>query len=256
MKLTLDTDARTLTREDGAERETLDLYSDRAFELLSHHWVNVGWVQKHCYSFSWLGRPIIQLPDDMIRIQELIHTVQPTLIIETGIAHGGSLIYYASVAKAADLPTRILGVDIEIRPHNRSAIESHALYDRIEMIEGSSIAEDTLARIDARVRPDDTVMVILDSNHSYDHVLAELRAYARWVSMGSYFVSTDGVMRQVAGLPRTEAAWARDNPVNANEDFVAETDAFEIVEPDWPFNESTLDFRVTHWPKCYLKRVR
>lgn len=256
MKLTLDTDNRSLTVERDGESETLELFSDRAFRILSEQWVNVGWVQKHCYSFSWLGRPIIQLPDDMIRMQELICEVRPTLIIETGVAHGGSLIYYASIAKAADLPTRILGVDIEIRPHNRAAIEAHPLYDRIDMIEGSSIAEDTLAKVGAQVRPDDRVMVVLDSNHSYAHVLAELRAYARWVSPGSYFVSTDGVMKQLAGLPRTEADWGDNNPVNANEDFVAENDAFEIVEPAWPFNESTLDFRVTHWPKCYLKRVR
>lgn len=256
MKLTLDTDARTLTAETETGVETLDLYSDRAFEILSEQWVNVGWVQKHCYSFSWLGRPIIQLPDDMIRMQELIYAVKPSLIIETGVAHGGSLIYYASIAKAADLPTRILGVDIEIRPHNRAAIEAHALFDRIEMIEGSSVSEETLAKVGAHVRPDDTVMVVLDSNHSYAHVLAELRAYAKWVSVGSYFVSTDGVMKQLAGLPRTEPDWGANNPVNANEDFVAENDAFEIVEPAWPFNESTLDFRVTHWPKCYLKRIK
>lgn len=256
MKLTLDTDARTLTAETETGAETLDLYSNRAFQILSEQWVNVGWVQKHCYSFSWLGRPIIQLPDDMIRMQEMICAEKPTLIIETGIAHGGSLIYYASVAKAADLPTRILGVDIEIRPHNRAAIEAHPLYDRIEMLEGSSISEETLAKVAEHVRPDDHVMVVLDSNHSYEHVLAELRAYAKWVSVGSYFVSTDGVMKQLAGLPRTEPDWAENNPVTANEEFVAENAAFEIVEPAWPFNESTLDFRVTHWPKCYLKRVK
>lgn len=256
MKLTLDTDARSLVFDGPDGVETLDLYSDRAFEILSHHWVNVGWVQKHCYSFSWLGRPIIQLPDDMIRIQEIIYATKPSLIIETGVAHGGSLIYYASIAKAADLPTRIVGVDIEIRPHNRSAIEAHPLYDRISLIEGGSTAAETLDQVAEHVRSDDRVLVILDSNHSRDHVLSELRAYAKWVSVDSYVVSTDGVMKQLAGLPRAEADWDENNPVNANEIFVAENPDFEIVEPKWPFNESTLDFRVTHWPKCWLRRVR
>ena len=255
MKLTLDTDARTLTVEQPERVEVLDLYSDRAFEVLSHQWVNVGWVQKHCYSFSWLGRPIIQLPDDMIRIQEMIYAVKPTLIIETGVAHGGSLIYYASVAKAADLPTRIVGVDIEIRPHNRQAIEEHALFDRISLIEGGSTDIATLAEVQEHIRPDDRVMVILDSNHSRDHVLSELRLYSKWVSVDSYIVSTDGVMKQLAGLPRTEADWDENNPVTANETFVAENANFVIEEPEWPFNESTLDFRVTHWPKCWLRRI-
>ena len=255
MKLTLDTDARTLSVEGPDGAETLDLYSDRAFEILSHQWVNVGWVQKHCYSFSWLGRPIIQLPDDMIRIQEMIYAVKPSLIIETGVAHGGSLIYYASVAKAADLPTRIVGVDIEIRPHNRAAIEAHTLFDRITLIEGGSTEIATLAEVEEQIRPDDRVMVILDSNHSRDHVLAELRAYSKWVTVGSYVVSTDGVMQQLAGLPRTGEDWSENNPVRANELFVAENPNFVIEEPAWPFNESTLDFRVTHWPKCWLRRV-
>ncbi len=255
MKLTLNTKAGTLTVEDASGVDMISLYSDRAFQILSEQWVNIGWVQKHCYTFSWLGRPIIQLPDDMIRIQEVIYRVQPTLIIETGVAHGGSLIYYASIAKAADLPTRVVGVDIEIRPHNRAAIEAHPLFDRITLVEGGSTDEATLAEVGELVRPDDRVMVILDSDHSRDHVLGELRAYARWVSKGSYIVSTDGVMRQLAGLPRTGTDWAENNPVAANEIFVAENADFVIEEPEWPFNESSLDFRVTHWPKCWLRRV-
>ncbi|MCI4663224.1 MAG: cephalosporin hydroxylase family protein [Neomegalonema sp.] len=255
MKLTLDTDAGTLCVEDANGVDMMSLYSDRAFKVLSKQWVNVGWVQKHCYTFSWMGRPIIQLPDDMIRIQEMICRLKPDVIIETGVAHGGSLIYYASIAKAMDLPTRIVGVDIEIRPHNREAIEAHPLFDRITLIEGGSTEKSTLTQVGKHVKKKDTVLVILDSDHSRDHVLAELRAYSKWVSRDSYIVSTDGVMQQLARLPRAGADWDENNPVAANEIFVEENPDFVIEEPEWPFNESTLDFRVTHWPKCWLRRI-
>src|SRR6059058_4088022 len=121
MKLIIDTTERTLTRESSEGRTVLDLYTKQAFELISQQWVNVGWDQKYPYTFSWFGRPIIQLPEDLMRIQEVIYRVRPDVIIETGIAHGGSLIYYASLCKAMN-HGRVIGVDIEIKPENRRAI--------------------------------------------------------------------------------------------------------------------------------------
>src|SRR3954470_859775 len=137
MKLEIDTDANALTvREDGKTRR-LPLYSKEGFELLSDLWVKVGWNELYGYTFSWFGRPVIQLPEDMIRVQEAIWQLKPDLIIETGVAHGGSLIFYASLFQAIG-KGRAVGIDIEIRPHNRSAIEAHPLSRCISLIEGSS----------------------------------------------------------------------------------------------------------------------
>lgn len=254
MKLILDTDARTLhVEEDGIVRE-LELYSDEAFAVISRQWVRVGWNQKYPYTFSWLGRPIIQLPEDMIRIQEVIHTVQPDVVIETGVAHGGSLVYYASLLRAIG-KGRVVGVDIEIRPHNRQAIEAHPLAADITLIEGSSIATATLERVKACVQPHERVLVILDSNHSRDHVAEELRLYAALVSPGSYLVATDGVMQDVSDVPRGQPHWTYDNPTRAAAEFAAEHPEFLLEQPAWPFNESSLQANVTHWPGAWLKRL-
>ena len=136
MKLIIDPEARKLVHETSSETHIFDLYSREAFELISMQWVRVGWNQKYPYTFSWMGRPIIQLPEDMIRIQEVIYRVKPDVIIETGVAHGGSLIYYASLCKAME-NGRVIGIDIEIRPRNRKAIEYHELSSYLRLIEGS-----------------------------------------------------------------------------------------------------------------------
>ena len=253
MKLTIDQDAATLTVNDGQER-VLDLYSDEAFELISHQYVRVGWNQKQVYSYSWMGRPVIQLPDDMVRTQEVIYRLKPDLLIETGIAHGGSLIFYASLMQAMG-HGHVLGIDIEIRPHNRTAIESHEMFHRIDMVEGSSTDPAIVGQAADAAKGKDTVLVVLDSNHTYDHVMAELEAYAPLVTPGSYIVSTDGVMRDVVGVPRAGENWATDNPANAAEDFAAKHPEFVIEQPAWPFNESTLTKNVTHYPSAWLKRV-
>lgn len=254
MKLTLDTEAKTLTLDDAGKIETLELYSSAAFEAISRQWVRVGWNQKYQYTFSWMGRPIIQLPEDMIRMQEVIFRLQPDVIIETGVAHGGSLIFYSSLCKAMD-KGRVIGVDIEIRPHNRAAIEAHPLNDRITLIEGSSTAAEIVAQVKARVLPGESVLVILDSNHSYAHVLDELEAYAELVTPGSYIVATDGIMFDLTDVPRGMPKWSTDNPSCAARDFAAKHPEYVIEQPSWPFNESVLHTNITHWPGAWLKRV-
>jgi len=254
VKLTLDTDTRTLTLTDGDTERTLDLYSKESFEALSRQWVRVGWNQKYQYSFSWMGRPMIQLPEDVLRMQEVIHAVQPDVIVETGVAHGGSLVFYASLCKSMD-KGRVVGVDIEIRPHNRSAIEAHTLSGFITMIEGSSTDPATVAQVQAQIRPGEKVMVILDSNHSYSHVHDELLAYADMVSPGSYIVATDGIMWDLADVPRGQPDWATDNPTRAAADFAARDSRFVLEQPAWPFNESALAENITHWPGAWLRRV-
>lgn len=254
MKLILDTDTKTLTIDDMGRASVVDLYSKAAFEAISREWVRVGWNQKYQYSFSWMGRPIIQLPEDMIRIQEVIFQIQPDVIIETGVAHGGSLIFYSSLCKAME-KGRIVGIDIEIRPHNRAAIEAHPLSDCITLIEGSSTAPEIVEQVKSLVKPDESVLVILDSNHSYLHVANELEAYAELVTPGSYIIATDGIMYDLTDVPRGQSEWGTDNPTWAAHDFVARHPEFVIEQPAWLFNESTLDKNITHWPDAWLKRL-
>ncbi len=254
MQLILDTENQTLSLIDGGSRLEHPLYSREAFEALSRQWVRLGWSQKYQYTFSWMGRPVIQLPEDMVRMQEVIHRLQPDLIIETGVAHGGSLVFYASLCKAMD-KGRVVGVDIEIRPHNRSAIEAHPLSPLITLVQGSSTDPGIVAQVRALVRPGQTTLVILDSNHSYAHVHAELLAYADMVSPGSYIVATDGIMHDLADVPRGQPEWSHDNPSHAARDFAAQHPQFVIEQPAWPFNESGLQANITHWPGAWLRRI-
>lgn len=253
MKLTLDTEARTLTEEAGDQVRQLDLYSKEAFECLSRQWVRVGWNQKYQYTFSWMGRPIIQLPEDMIRIQEVIYRVKPDVIIETGVAHGGSLIYYASLCKAIE-KGRVIGIDIEIRPHNRNAIEAHELFGYITLVEGSSTAHDIVAKVKAMVKPGETALVILDSNHTKQHVADELEAYNDLVTPGSYIIATDGIMLDLHDVPRGAADWEWNHPTAAAAEFALRHPEFVIEQPAWSFNESTLSENITHWPGAWLRR--
>lgn len=253
MKLIIDTEAKTLACETASGREELPLYSDRAFDLIADQWVKVGWNQRYSYTFSWMGRPIIQLPEDMVRTQEVLHRVQPDVILETGVAHGGSLVFYASLCKALG-KGRVIGIDIEIRPHNRRAIEDHAMAPLITLIEGSSTAPSTVARAKSLIRPGERVLVILDSNHSRQHVLDELAAYHDLVAPGSYIVATDGLMKDLHDVPRGQSDWTWDNPTDAALEFVASHPEFVIEQPAWPFNESGLSRNLTHWPGAWLRR--
>jgi cephalosporin hydroxylase len=254
MKLELDTEAATLSITEGGRRTDLPLYSREAFEQLSRQWVRVGWNQKYPYTFSWFGRPVIQLPEDMIRMQEVLFRVQPDVVVETGVAHGGSLVFYASLMAAIG-KGRVIGVDIEIRKHNRAGLDAHFLRPRIDLVEGSSIDPAIVADVRGRIRPGETVLVILDSNHSYAHVSGELEAYAPLVTPGSYLVSTDGVMADVADVPRGKPEWTHDNPTRAAADFAARHPEFVLEQPAWPFNESDLRENVTHWPGAWLRRT-
>ncbi len=241
-----------LFREDGSR---IELGSKEAFSILKKLWLKAGWDTKYVYSFTWLGRPIIQLPDDMIRIQEVIYQIKPTLIIETGIAHGGSLIFYASLLKMLG-KGRVVGVDIEIREHNKKAIKDHVMSSMITLIEGSSIDNTTVRRVEQEINQDDIVLVILDSNHSKDHVLHELRLYSKFVSNSSYIVATDGIMQEVVGGPRTKDDWIWNNPQQAVKEFLEENDCFILENIKPIFNESIVDSSPTYWPNAWLKKIK
>lgn len=254
MKLIIDTDKKTLEWEGPNGYTVLPLYSDKAFDLISDQWIRVGWCQKYSYTFSWFGRPIIQLPEDMVRTQEVIHRIRPDVIIETGVAHGGSLVFYASILKALGRG-RVIGIDIEIRPNNRKAIEEHPLASCITLIEGGSTEPRVVRQVRDLIKPDECVLVILDSNHTKNHVKDELAAYHSFVTPGSYIVATDGVMKDLHDVPRGQSDWTWNNPAEAAIEFARENPAFVLEQPAWPFNESGLSRNLTHWPQAWLRRL-
>lgn len=254
MRFSIDTEARQLVIEENGEKRILDLYAQEAYDHIARLWMKTSWNQKYPYTFTWFGRPIIQHPEDMIRTQEAIFTINPTVIVETGIAHGGSLVYSASLLRLLG-GGKVVGVDIEIRPQNRRAIETHPFSKDIVLIEGNSTSPETISAVESHIGPDDRVLVILDSDHSYAHVAKELSAYHHMVSPGSYIVATDGLMQDLHDVPRGKPAWREDNPAAAARDFAASNPRFEIRQPPWLFNESSLSKNLTGWPDAWLYRL-
>jgi cephalosporin hydroxylase len=251
----IDMASGTVTVSGAGDGWTRLLSSPEGFAAVSRAWLRAGWDAKYVYSFTWMGRPMIQLPEDMLRIQEVIYAVQPDVIVETGVAHGGALVFYASLLKAMGRG-RVIGVDVEIRPRNREAIGSHLLAPLISLIEGSSTDPEVVVNVQKQIGEEDSVMVLLDSNHSKAHVLAELEIYAPMVSIGSYIVAMDGIMSDLVGAPRSDDDWSWNNPMAAAQEYVAAHPEFMIDEPRFPFNEGNVAERVTYWPSGFLKRVR
>jgi cephalosporin hydroxylase len=253
--ITIDPDRGEVVVTEHGQSQTYAITSAEAFEAVSKAWLRCGWETKYVYTFSWFGRPLIQLPEDVVRMQEVIYALKPDVILETGIAHGGSLIFYASLCKAMGRG-RVIGVDIEIRPHNKAAIDAHELTGYITCVEGSSVAPEIVDRVRSLIRPGESVLVILDSNHTRAHVRAELEAYASLVPAGSYIVATDGIVKDLAGATRPWAQWETNNPYYAAQDFLRDHPEFVEEQPAWPFNESLgLSKNVTYWPGAWLKRI-
>jgi len=254
--ITIDETAGVVHVLDGTGRieRTLPLATAEGFEIVARHWLRATWDAKYVYSFTWFGRPVIQLPDDLVRIQEIVFEARPDVVIETGVAHGGSLVFYASLLAALG-GGRVIGIDIEIRPHNRQAIESHLLAGMITLIEASSVAPETVARVEKLIKPGDKVLVVLDSNHKKDHVRRELELYGPLVTPGSYILATDGIMEIVAGGPRTEEDWSWNNPRQAAREFVRDNPEFELaaMRPA-VFNEGATQSWVSYFPDGLIRR--
>jgi cephalosporin hydroxylase len=228
-------------------------------------WMRRVQDHKYSYHYEWLGRPIIQYPQDMVAVQELIWTVKPDLIIETGIAHGGSLVLSASMLAMLDYceavqqgatldpkatRRRVLGLDIDIRPHNRAAIESHPMAHYIEMIEGSSIAPEVIEQVHARAAELERVLVFLDSNHTHAHVLAELEAYAPLTSAGSYCVVFDTLIDDMPADMFPDRPWGpSDNPKTAVHEYLRSHPEFQI---DKQIDHKLL---ISVAPDGYLRRI-
>ncbi len=239
-------DCREEILAQGQESELADL---------ARRWMSAANAKRYSYHFDWMGRPIIQYPQDMIAMQEIVWEVKPDLIIETGIAHGGSLVYYASllelIAACGEGNGEVLGIDIEIRPHNRSAIEAHPMKKRITMIEGSSIAPRVIEQARDRALGKQRVLVCLDSNHTHDHVLAELEAYAPLVTAGSYCVVFDTLIEDLPQDSFPDRPWGKsNNPKTAVWEYLKKHPEFEI--------DKTIQYKllITVAPDGYLKRIK
>jgi cephalosporin hydroxylase len=233
---------------------------------LSQDWLKSSMAAKYVYNFDWLGRPIIQYPQDMVAMQELIWAIKPDLIIETGIAHGGSLILSASMLAILDMcdaiengsimdprvsKRKVIGIDIDIRAHNRAIIEAHPMSSRIKMIEGSSIDPETVAKVKAAAEGYKRVLVCLDSMHTHDHVLGELNAYADLVTPGSYCVVFDTFVEDMPPRFFPDRPWdIGDNPKTAVWEYIKSHPEFEI---DKSIQNKLL---ITVAPDGYLKRLR
>lgn len=207
---------------------------------------------QYSYNFKWMGRPVIQYPQDILAMQELIWDIKPDLIIETGIAHGGSLIFYASMLELIG-KGEVLGIDIDIREHNRKEIEQHPMFKRITMMQGSSIAPEMVEKVKAFAKDKAVIMVVLDSNHTHEHVLEELKAYAPLVTVGSYAVVFDTIVEHLPEdyLPGHKRPWGiGDNPLTAVKAYLAEDKNFEI---DQAINNKLL---ISVAPDGYLKRTK
>ena len=224
---------------------------DGDLNALSQEWFARSSGYEYSYHFSWLGRPIIQFPQDIIAAQEIIWSVKPDLIIETGIAHGGSLIFSASMLELLGGDGEVLGIDIDIREHNRVEIEKHPMFKRITMIEGSSIDDSVLEQVRDIARSKDRVLVFLDSNHVHEHVLREMELYSPLIRKGSYMVVFDTVVEDMPDELFADRPWGKsNNPKTAVREFMKTNDRFEIDK------EIQNKLLITVAPDGYLKCVK
>jgi cephalosporin hydroxylase len=227
------------------------MYRDRVLQKKVRELYSDFGTYRYSYNFTWLGRPIIQLPQDILALQEIVWEVRPDVIIETGIAHGGSLILYASLLELLGGDGKVLGIDIDIRDHNRKAIETHPLFKRITLVEGSSIGRDVVEKARSMIQPKDCVLVVLDSNHTHEHVFEELQCYEPMVTKGSYLVVLDTNIEDMPENSFSDRPWDKgNNPRTAVWDFLKINDRFVV---DKEFEKKLL---ITSASDGFLKCVK
>jgi cephalosporin hydroxylase len=250
----IDTKNATVIVEDRNGRRSFPMASKEAFAIASKAWLRCGWDVKHIYTFSWLGRPMIQLPEDMIRVQELIWNLRPDVIIETGVAHGGSLVFTASLCQLMG-HGRVIGIEKGLFPQNKKALSEHPLSSRFEIVEGSSTDPKVVSQVHGMISSGERVFAMFDSNHSRQHVLDELESYKDLIPAGSFMIACDGIMKDVVGGPRTAPDWADNNPTSAAREFVKRHENFEIFHPSFTYNDGHIDEPVTYWPDGIVRRI-
>jgi cephalosporin hydroxylase len=238
MKITVEYDGKT---------ESVELYSEEGIDLISSLWVKLYAYYKYTHDITWMGVPIIQFPEDIVMMQELIWKIRPDVIVECGLAHGGSALFYASLLELIGKGF-VIGIDVEIRQYNRIAIQNHPMSHRIRMIEGSSISGETISMVKDMVKGAAKVMVVLDSNHSREHVAKELDLYKDYVTPGSYMVAMDGAQAYVWDIPSGKSEWRYNNPLIAIGEFIQSNKNFTIDEK---FNR----LRVTSNPNGFLRKM-
>ncbi|MEO8049329.1 MAG: CmcI family methyltransferase [Acidobacteriota bacterium] len=254
MKIVIDTVAQTLTEVNGAAENTVGLFSKEAFETLSLAWVRVGWSLQYYHNFTWFGLPVLQFPEDLLRLQEVIYALRPAVIVETGVYQGGSLLFHASLLEAIG-GGKVIGIDREIPKQTRDALGSHPLGRRISLLGGDSTDPKIVEQVKSLIESASPVLVILDSGHTREHVARELECYAPLVTEGSYIVATDGIMKDLADVPRALPEWKSDNPFEAANEFAARHPEFRQQQPPWPSQQGVLAENVTYWPGAWLKRL-
>lgn len=233
------------------KKNILDMGANEKISQKSRDWINSVASYKYVYNFKWMGRPIIQLPMDIVAIQELIWDIKPDLIIETGIAHGGSIIFSASILELIGESGEVVGIDIDIREHNRIEIENHPMYKRITMIEGSSIERNVIEKVKSIAQNKKKIMVMLDSCHTHEHVLKELELYSQFVTKDSYLIVMDTAVEFGREEDLKDREWGiGNNPWTAVEEFLKDNDYFEI---DKMIENKLL---LTSATDGYLKRIK
>ncbi len=243
---------RTMNQFDKRNQSLIQpMAIDTALQELTKRWFILSSRQEYSYHFTWLGRPIIQFPPDIIAMQEIIWRVKPDLIIETGVAHGGALIFYASMLELFGGEGKVVGIDIDIREQNRLEIEKHPMFKHITLIQGSSIAENVVRQVCDFVGNSKNVLVVLDSNHTHDHVLRELEIYSPYATKGSYLVVFDTIIEDMPEDFFPDRPWGKgNNPKTAVHEFLKTNNRFVIDK------EIENKLLITVAPDGYLKCVR
>jgi cephalosporin hydroxylase len=254
MKLLIDTNSKKINISEEQDSHNLNLYTKKAFTKISNFWLEYIWNQKYTYRFTWLGFPIIQLPDDIINIQELIFKEKPKYIIETGVAHGGSVIFYASLIKLLNLK-KVVGIEKKIKKKNLINLHRSPLKKYFKIIQGDSTSDKVINKVKNIIKKNKTLL-ILDSNHSSEHVYKELVSYSKILQKNCIIVATDGIVDVMKFAPRRLKYNKNGGPVLAIKKFLSKDKKFKKINPTNLFNESNVSQNMTHWQYGWMKKIK
>ena len=252
MRITIDTDAQVLQLTESAEATEYSLFSPEAFRILSRQWIVLGWNLGHWSTFSWMGRQLLQLPDDVLRLAELLWQLRPAVIVETGVYDGGSTLLFAGLCRLYG-GGRVISVEREFRPGVREAIRQGA-GDDVTLIEGDSASLETALRVRQYIRAAERVCVFLDSDHAAEHVAAELRHFGPLVSQGCYLIVADSICPDLARTPQGQSAWSWDHPGKAVDEFLARHPEFSRERPPGLFPAGVDFTELSYFPSTWLRR--